>query len=55
MKKYIAIALCSSYFLLMPIQVSALICSPFQTDAEYFACIGKCVQDNWWANALMCA
>ncbi|WP_155271274.1 hypothetical protein [Xenorhabdus bovienii] len=55
MKKYLVGALCASYFLLVPVQANALICSPQQTDAEYFACIGKCVSDNWWAPALMCA
>ncbi|MDC9598498.1 hypothetical protein [Xenorhabdus anantnagensis] len=55
MKKYLVGALCASYFLLVPVQATVLICSPQQTDAEYFACIGKCAADNWWTPAWMCA
>ncbi len=55
MKKYMLGALCASYFLLVPVQATALICDPFQTDAEWWACVGKCSEDNWWAPAWMCA
>ncbi|WP_155271024.1 hypothetical protein [Xenorhabdus bovienii] len=55
MKKYLVGALCASYFLLVPVQATALICDFQQKDAEYFACIGKCASDNWWAPAWMCA
>lgn len=55
MKKYITIALCSSYFLFVPIQANALVCSPLQSDKDYFNCIAKCVHDIWWTPAWMCA
>ncbi|PHM34002.1 hypothetical protein Xszus_02489 [Xenorhabdus szentirmaii] len=55
MRKYMAIALCSSYFLFVPMQASALFCSPYQADAQWWACIGKCHEDNPFIPAWLCA
>ncbi len=53
MKKYISIALCAAYFVFVPLQASAFVCSPYQSDQDYLNCVFNCAQ-QWWVPTLMC-